>query len=968
MILKGKKEKTTNLSGLIPVILLLALFALIAIKVGVFEKKGQQVSDTKLAVYCGAEKVAGKNFITNDNSFSGGETQSDKKARTGSYSSVLNKDHKYGITYKVKNPIPGKTYKAEVWSYAKGTAKRFLVVSGEGKDKHDFYQQTGKSLATDGDWWIKFELVFTLPVQNPVNSFKVYVYKDDSDELVYFDDFRLTEIDTIPGINNSPFNPKELKIQVDKKGVAQLDKIRKRAFSKGLLVQTPEDEITIRILNNEKATKAKLRYKGDWLDHLMSGSPSYRIKLASKNSWNGLQTFSVQHPKTRGYLREWVFHEFLKQADVLTPRYDFIYFKLNDKKKEIRALEEHFTKNLVEHQLRREGPIIKFVEDRFWEGMERSIKMRRHLADPENKEKAFWTSEIKPFKEKKTSNNSTLNKEFEIAQNLLYQYKFGLKKPSKVFDIDKLAKLLVIVDICSAYHSLTWHNQRFYYNPVTSLLEPIGFDGNGEKIYNKTSDPIKAESVYTQHPFSTEPLDRVFYDRIFIQKYISYLNQYVQPEFIKNFISQIAEPLQLREKFLQEVKKDYHFDKNRIFARANKIREGLMPFSNSLQIFKSPYGEDSVILKFYNAHTLPLEIVNINKKKSTSSKKIGTGTLIFPQKQDDVPEYTEMKVPSWVTHVFYKLPGIDSIFRKNIPTWSSPEDWTPRTELLNLATKGNKFYEETNGIITFAKKDYNINQPLIIPKGKKVIVEPGAVFNFSNGGFFLSFSPVSLLGDYEEPIIIEAKDDQSGSFTVMQSKGKSVFRYVIFKEQQTLGYKGWNLTGGVTLYESDCDLLGCKFINNHCEDALNIVRSEFTLEKCSFANIFSDAFDADFCKGTINDAYFVSIGNDALDFSTSVIDISGCKIDNVGDKGISVGEQATVKADNVTVKNANIAFASKDLSSLTLNNIIVNSCKKGFVAYQKKPEYGPAKIILKKHELIETDHHYMIEAGSTLEK
>ena len=50
---------------------------------------------------------------------------------------------------------------------------------------------------------------------------------------------------------------------------------------------------------------------------------------------------------------------------------------------------------------------------------------------------------------------------------------------SKVFDTKLLAKYWALCDLFSAHHGcMEKHNLRFYYNPITSLLEPIHYDGN----------------------------------------------------------------------------------------------------------------------------------------------------------------------------------------------------------------------------------------------------------------------------------------------------------------------------------------------------------------------------------------------------------------------------------------------------------------------------------------------------------
>ena len=66
--------------------------------------------------------------------------------------------------------------------------------------------------------------------------------------------------------------------------------------------------------------------------------------------------------------------------------------------------------------------------------------------------------------------------QFEIAQNLMTMYREWSTPLEDMFDVEKLARYLALIDVTQGYHGLAWHNQRFYYNPVTCTLEPIAFD------------------------------------------------------------------------------------------------------------------------------------------------------------------------------------------------------------------------------------------------------------------------------------------------------------------------------------------------------------------------------------------------------------------------------------------------------------------------------------------------------------
>ena len=71
----------------------------------------------------------------------------------------------------------------------------------------------------------------------------------------------------------------------------------------------------------------------------------------------------------------------------------------------------------------------------------------------------------------------TLSKQKEIALNLLRGLKEKKLEGHQVFDSELLGKFLAICRIWNAEHALLVHNINFYLNPLTCLLEPIGFDG-----------------------------------------------------------------------------------------------------------------------------------------------------------------------------------------------------------------------------------------------------------------------------------------------------------------------------------------------------------------------------------------------------------------------------------------------------------------------------------------------------------
>ena len=211
---------------------------------------------------------------------------------------------------------------------------------------------------------------------------------------------------------------------------------------------------------------------------------------------------------------------------------------------------------------------------------------------------------------------------------------------------------------------------------------------------------------------------------------------------------------------------------------------------------------------------------------------------------------------------------------------------------------------------------------------------------------YCGLSTITLLNPLLN-IKITSTDEKGRGFTVLQPEGLCILENVIFDKLNSFNNNGWTLTGAVVFVESEVNIRNCTFTNNYCEDGLNLIQSNFTMDSTIVSNAFSDGFDADFCNGEINNSSFFNTGNDCLDFSGSKIFIRNCQINNAGDKGISCGEKSTISIEGVQIKTTIIGVASKDQSVVNIENIEISDCKIGFQLFQKKPEYGPAFITIK---------------------
>src|SRR6185436_1293843 len=154
-------------------------------------------------------------------------------------------------------------------------------------------------------------------------------------------------------------------------------------------------------------------------DHVEGQRWSYRIHIRS-GSYQGMREFSIQAPSTRGYLWEWLVHQAARREGVLVPRSTFLNVVQNGHALGVYFLEEHFEKELLESQGRREGPIVVWDESTLWatllqegsvpskgvRGFESALEAGAHTPEP---------AEVRAFGEKRLSSLENLNHSLQAA-------------------------------------------------------------------------------------------------------------------------------------------------------------------------------------------------------------------------------------------------------------------------------------------------------------------------------------------------------------------------------------------------------------------------------------------------------------------------------------------------------------------------------------------------------------------------
>jgi len=754
-------------------------------------------------------------------------------------------------------------------------------------------------------------------------------------------------------------------IDIKFKHLQKILRKRAEALESGLLFANSNDFVPASIRHGNRTIKVKLRLKGDHVDHLEGEKKSFRVHVKGDNHIFGLRRFSLQAPWTRDFQGDALFFETLRHVGVLAPNYFFLNVVVNGDDVGIMALEEHFSKELLERNERRESVIIKFDESLYWEHDQNPVFNNFQIAPV----KAFRASRIKKSKK--------LSKDHKVAIGLLRGFVSKALPASEVFDVEQMGRFIAAAELWGAGHAISWHNERFYLNPITLKLEPIGYDASisirDQGLLTLAGDKLIAGEHLSAKTILDDP-------KIF-EVYSKTLNRLARDIVNGNLLNKLKET---EQKILSALDREFfllsELPWEDLVTRANlllkkkepnsKIKENHpLSFSKSFSSILHAFtinDEDGPYLEIVNAIPQPVEIHSIQWVPIAGAKNISfnpTSEVTFPMQLSSTPlrelpqvrriYYSPQDLDKYHLKVSAKIQGQDEWYESEaipyfgplkkhpIPT-SSVSEQLGRNSFLTLISEEKEFFVQPG--------QWSVNGSLIIPAGYGLTINEGTTLRFAKEEKLIARGPLHFRGTENAPILLEGQADEGlwQGLVVLNSDSPSQWSFVTLRNTTGIHHNNWELTGGITFYRSNVEISNCSFFGHRGEDALNIINSKFSLKNVKIENSFSDGFDADFTKGTIEGGLFRNIGKtsgDGVDLSGSQVSINGTSFQKVRDKALSVGERSQVSAGHLSMEDVAIGAASKDGSHLAISNTtITNAENSGLMAYIKKPEYGPATI------------------------
>jgi hypothetical protein len=755
------------------------------------------------------------------------------------------------------------------------------------------------------------------------------------------------------------------------------------------------NEVNASINYKNKKFKIDLRYKGDRKSHWFEKDrASYKLDLKKDKKILGMEKFSLQKPRMKNYIHEWLFYELIGELDLIKLNYMFVDLSINGSDSKLFALEEGFDKILIERNKKRNGPIFSLHEE--------------------------FTKEIKKTKFEVYNKNLWLNKEnlkfTQIARRKLENFFEDEAKNIDGFDIDKWAAFFAITDLNYYAHGRAVKSVKFFYNPVSGLIEPIGYDAHRSvpnySKYIKDWNNLTVQYSYQEALTCKKNIKicinssgrvngnylvyRFFFDKDgnlnedFFKKYRKNVLRVTSKEFLDNFFLKREYQIKKINSLIYEdyffVDHNYfygpglyYFSKKDIYTRAESLNNSFR--SNIEKIFVEQKKNEIIIDNILN-NNLGLTLNQIKCEDLLTKKK-----YIFSLNKNINKDFTYLKLSNLNSSLNLKCLNITFLNEKKIIF--EKDIYQNLNQELNKFTKINKnsykdYFNVIDNKIFLKKKNTIIDKSIIIPKNYIVFILPGSKITLKDNAFIYSNSAWNVNGKKEEITISGTKNNFGGGILITDKNNISIFKNVKIsylsganqiinddKGDFSVNFVKYNeskknsFTNEIKKVEDDSILYNLNhtlygalnfsnteiildniYFNRICsEDVLNIISSKFLIENLYFEENCSDSIDIDFGEGSINNVNFKHVGNDAIDLSGSIAQIKNVVLEDVGDKLVSIGENSKVSIKNLIGENSYVGIASKDGSTATLQNIKMNNVKIGLAAYIKKDEYGSSTII-----------------------
>ena len=702
-------------------------------------------------------------------------------------------------------------------------------------------------------------------------------------------------------------NPARIELDIAEIDYQRLAYEREVALRQGIWLPSDTDYVPITIRYGDQTLHGKARLKGDWYDHWYGEKWSLRFKLDGDDRLNHMREFALQAPLTRNYMAEWLFQQTLAREGLSGLSYGFVDVTLNGKPMGTYAIEEAFDDAITSYNHELPGPLVRFSDTEFWASRVASKEM------PD----AYQTVVLDAFGGSGT-NAGYSEVETAAALRLLEQWRNGEIPTRDAFDIDRTARYFALSDLLGNLHGDIFHNMRFYYNPISARLEPVGHDANAGEVIQE----IKG--------LTTDPYLRLFFDDPRLtERYLAELDRVSADGYLETLFAELDPGIRANVSIIYRDQPFYYLDRQPYFDNRAIIQRTLHPYRAVSAYINVSSGAGPVI-DLGASQPVPVEVTAV---LAGGIRAVPVqGSLELPGKVPGEPvryqtvAFTPPSGGVWdataPVEVECRVLGTTESRLENVASTPRLPGAADAGALMRLPSNAESIpfavTDDARRTVSLLQGSHRLAEPLIVPEGYTLRCGPNTTLDLVQNASIVARGPLDWVGVEESPITVRSTDGTGGGVIVLRARNLSTVVNVRFESLASPG-TGQGSGATMTFLESPATFAGVSIKGGRTAPLLRLEDSPFNVTGSVFSGGSGAAVSVEYSEGNFSQTLIVN--GSGLRVFGSVVGLERCHFEDVAGTAILAERESTLFGTGITCIAAGTALASETGSTATVDDL-----------------------------------------------
>ena len=763
--------------------------------------------------------------------------------------------------------------------------------------------------------------------------------------------------------------PPVVSITVDEEGLQQLESVVDRALEAGVIEREGNDYVDgafqVTMPGDGAGSgefKGKLRIKGKMTDHVEGRKWSFRVVAKKSGGFLGMKRFSLQHPGTRNYLCDWLFHRLMQGEGIIALRYGFCKVRLNDEDLGVYAYEEHFGPELLEHNGRLPGPIVRFDPGLFWlhrtQGLDGGAKVNDAYG-------AYQAANLDAFGSDDLATDAEQGRYYEQAIALVNGFRRGDLPAGAVFDADRTGRRLAMLDLVGGHHSMDWSDVKFYFDPVAQRLEPISYESFSAYPTKELAGAYRATGPFREED---ELHTALLKEPAIMAAYVHHLERYSRKEWLDSAFTALHGALDTASATLYGEFPYKPLDRDIYYANQRAIRT-LLATPKGFHAYADHGKGDTLRIACVPIESLPMQVDSL--VRASGRKVVPLHPTVLPCRargRTAAPVQVVFPVVNdSAVRVVYHILGASEHRTVDVFPFalsaSSAQDELLAYQRPNAAEFPFIAIDEPGRTITLKPGSWRVERSLIIPAGYRCVAAAPLKLDLVNGAELISYSPLYWTGLEDAPIEVFSTDSTSRGVHVIDAAAGSTLHRVEFRHLTRYAYDQPR-SGDVSFHASPVAITNCWFRGTG-STLLDISIGDARISDCAFGG-GSDQLETHFANVQLAQVVFGDAHDDALSAEGGLVNAKAVEVRSARGIAIKAIKGARVQAEEVQVLRSGTGFEGREGARLQVTGLRLDAVERVAEAKKEELRYGPVKIDLTKVQGDVDPARFKCASGSTI--